>query len=96
MAAVELVERTDAGLVKDDRVLMHLTGSGREQEDLTSNPETWTRYLIHLLPGTTDSPWALDHYLHEIVGALQPAVPAPLFAELVEEVMRLGCTDAGD
>lgn len=96
LAAVELVERTSAGLVKDDRVLMHLTGSGREHEDLTREPGTWARYLLHLLRGTPDPPWALDHYLREIVGVLRPAVPAPLLAELIEEAMRLGCTDAAD
>jgi hypothetical protein len=96
LAAVELVERTSAGLVKDDRVLMDLTGSGHEHEDLTREPGTWARYLVHLLRGTTDPPWALDHYLREIVGVLRPAAPAPLLAELIEEAMRLGCTDAAD
>ena len=96
LAAVELVERTNAGLVKDDRVLTHLTSSRREHEDLARDAETWARYLLHLLRGTTDPPWALDHYLREIVGVLRPVVPAPLLAELVEEAMRLGCTDAGD
>jgi hypothetical protein len=95
-AAVELVERTDAGLVKDDRVLMHLTGSRREHEALTRDPETWARYLVHLLRGTTDPPWALDHYLREIVGVLRPVAPSTLLAELIEEAMRLECTDAAD
>ena len=95
-AAVELVERTNAGLVKDDRVLMHLTGSRREHEDLTRDPETWARYLVHLLRGTTDPPWALDHYLREIVGVLRPVAPSTLLTELIEEAMRLGCTDAAD
>ncbi len=45
LAAVELVERTNAGLVKDDRVLMHLTGS-QEHEDLTRDPE------LGALPGS--------------------------------------------
>lgn len=96
MAAVELVERTNAGLVKDDRVLMHLTGPSGENEDLTHDPATWGRYLIHLLRGTTDPPWALDHYLREIVGALRSAAPAPLLDDLIEEAMRLGCSDAAD
>lgn len=95
-AAVELVERTNAGLVKDDRVLMHLTGSRREHEDLTRDPETWARYLVHLLRGTTDPPWALDRYLREIVGVLRPVAPSTLLAELIEEAMRLGCSDAAD
>lgn len=95
-AAVELVERTDAGLVKNDRVLMHLTGSRHEHQDLTRGPETWLRYLVHLLRGTTDPPWGLDHYLREIVGVLRPVAPPTLLAELIEEAMRLGCTDAGD
>ncbi|MFK5689196.1 SIR2 family protein [Ornithinimicrobium sp. LYQ92] len=94
LEAVELLERTDAGLVKDDRVLMHLTGSRHEHQDLTCDPTTWARYVVHLLRGTTDPPWALDHYLREIVGGLRPAVPSPLFAELIDEAMRLGCTDA--
>ncbi len=96
LAAVELMERTDAGLVKNDRVLTHLTGSRREHQDLTHDPETWARYLVHLLRGTTDPPWALDRYLREIVGVLRPSVPTPLLADLIEEAMRLGCTDAGD
>lgn len=95
-AAVELVKRIDAGLVKDDRVLMHLSGSRREHEDLTRDPETWARYLVHLLRGTKDPPWGLDHYLREIVVVLRPVVPPPLLAELIEEAMRLGCTDAAD
>lgn len=95
-AAVELVERTDAGLVKDDRVLMHLTGSRREHQDLTRDPETWARYLVHLLRGTTDPPWALDHYLREIVGVLRPVAPSALLTELIEQAMRLGCTNAAD
>lgn len=96
LAAVELVERTNAGLAKDDRVLMHLTGSGREHEDLTRDPQIWTRYLVHLLRGTTDPPWALDHYLREIVSALRPVAPPRLLTELIEEAMRLGCIDAAD
>ncbi|EWT03111.1 hypothetical protein N865_04100 [Intrasporangium oryzae NRRL B-24470] len=96
LAAVELVERTDAGLVKDDRVLVHIAGSGRENDDLQRDPVTWGRYLIHLLRGTTDPPWALDHYLREIVGVLRPVAPAPLLADLIEEAMRLGCSDAAD
>ena len=96
LAAVELVERTDAGLVKDDRVLVHLTDSHRENGDLRRDPATWGRYLVHLLRGTTDPPWALDHYLRRIVGVLRPLAPASQLNDLIEQAMRLGCSDAAD
>lgn len=96
LAAVELVELTNAGLVKNDRVLVHLTDSRGENDDLARDPATWGRYLIHLLRGTADPPWALDFYLREIIGVLRPVAPSPLVGDLVEEAMRLGCSDAAD
>jgi hypothetical protein len=45
---------------------------------------------------TAEPPWALDHYLREIVGVLEPVAPSALLTELIEEAMRLGCTEAAD
>lgn len=95
-AAVEVVERTDAGLVKDDRVLLQLTRSQREHEDLIRDPETWTRYLIHLLPGTTDSAMGARPLPARDHRSTPASSPEALLADLVEEAMRLGCTDAVD
>ena len=94
LASVELVTRTNAGLKKDDRVLMLLADDFRDHEDLSRDAATWTLYLTHLLRGTTDAPWGLDHYLPEIVRALRPTVGDEALGDLIDEAMRLGCIHA--
>lgn len=89
---VALVESAPAGLERDDRILHAMT-----ELDLRPEAALWTRYLTHLLQETpADEPWAICHYLSEIVPALRDALSEEAVSPVVEQALRLGCSVGPD
>jgi len=89
--AVDLFEHAPAGLTEHGRLLHDVA-----DEDLEADPITWTRFLTHVLRGTTETYWGIGYYLKDVVQRLHAADPTPDTSDLIEEAMRLGCTGAGD
>ncbi|KRC46426.1 MULTISPECIES: DUF4020 domain-containing protein [unclassified Nocardioides] len=88
--AVGLVEAVPSGLERDDRILAVMT-----ELDLTAEAPLWARYLTHLLHGTpVDEPWAICHYLAEIVPALRNGSSDLLVAPVIDQALRFGCSSA--
>lgn len=90
--AVGLVEQASAGLDREDHILHALTDL-----DLRPDASHWARYVVHLLRGTSaDEPWAICHYLADIVPALRNGSSAEAVSPVIEEALRLGCSAAPD
>lgn len=89
--AVDLVKRSAAGFSERDSLLHRLT-----DEDLGGDAATWTDFVTHLLRGTPEPSWQIQYYLPQVVKALKSAEPPQDLSALIEEAMRLGCTDAPD
>lgn len=89
---VGLVERAPAGLERDGRILSELA-----ELDLRPDASLWARYLVHLLQGTpADEPWAICHYLADIVPALRDGSSEDAVSPVIEQALRLGCSAAPD
>ena len=89
---VGLVEQAPAGLERDDRILSALADL-----DLRPDASLWARYLVHLLQGTpADEPWAICHYLADIVPALRVGSSEEVASPVIEQALRLGCSAAPD
>ncbi|GAA4728390.1 DUF4020 domain-containing protein [Nocardioides endophyticus] len=89
--AVDLVKRSAARFMEHDSTLHRLAES-----DLADDSTTWTQFITHLLRGTPEPSWEIQYYLPLIVKELKKADPPPDLSDLIEEAMRLGCTDAPD
>lgn len=88
--AVNLVEQMPAGLERDGHVLVALGDL-----DVSTDALVWIRYLTHLLQETTDTePWAICHYLAEIVPTLRAASSEEAVSPLIEQALRFGCSRA--
>ncbi len=89
---VGLVEQEPAGLERDDRILSALADL-----DLRPDATLWGRYLVHLLKGTpAHEPWAICHYLADIVPALHDCSAEEVVSPVIEQALRLGCPAAPD
>ncbi|MCZ2849811.1 DUF4020 domain-containing protein [Modestobacter sp. VKM Ac-2978] len=89
--AVDLVKRSGARFTQANFLLHRLA-----DEDLAADAATWTDFVTHLLRGTPQPSWDINYYLPKIANALKQAEPPQDFSALIEEAMRLGCTDAPD
>lgn len=89
--AVGLVKRSAAGFVTQNFLLHRLA-----DEELAADAATWTDFITHMLRGTPEPSWEIQHYLPRIVKALQKAEPPQDLSAVIDEAMRLGCTNAPD
>jgi hypothetical protein len=89
--AVTLLVQTPAGLPQHGGFLHRV-----HDLDLTPDAANWAIAITHLLRGTTGPNWGLGHYLKDIVEQFRAADPAPDLAELIDEALRLGVTDAAE
>ncbi|MCU1616474.1 MAG: hypothetical protein JWO98_4014 [Frankiales bacterium] len=86
-----MVKRSPARWVEHNPLLHRLAN-----EDLAADAATWTNLITHLLHNTPEPSWEIQHYLPGIVTVLKGAAPAIDLSALIDEAMRLGCTDAPD
>lgn len=91
VGAVDLVQHSAARFVEHDSLLHRLA-----DQDLAADAATWTDFITHLLRGTPEPSWEVQYYLPQIVKALKEADPLPDLSALIDQAMRLGCTDAPD
>lgn len=89
--AVALLVQTPAGLPQHGGFLHRI-----HSLDLTPDAASWATAITHLLRGTTGPERVLGHSLKEIVQQLRAADPAPDLADLIDEALRLGVTDAAE
>lgn len=89
--AIDLVLASPAGIKQHGGFLYRLMDL-----DIAAEAEDWARLLTHLLKNTSEQQLGIGHYLEELVPRLREGDPTPDLAELVNEAMRLGATNAAD
>ena len=58
-------------------------------ENLAADAPTWTDFVTHLLRGTPEPSWEIQHYLPQMVKALRRAASRPLRANRRSDATRV-------
>ncbi|MGL5862900.1 MAG: DUF4020 domain-containing protein [Phycicoccus sp.] len=86
--AVALVLQSQAGFPSERGLLRSLANV-----DFAADAATWTDLITHLLKNTTHCQ-GVGYFMPKIFEKLRSADPPPNLDPLIEQAMRLGCTDA--